>query len=46
VDLYAGTQWFFAPTELNKENLIREGYPEESIHVVGNLVVDAIGLNA
>jgi UDP-N-acetylglucosamine 2-epimerase len=46
VDLYAGTQWFFAPTELNKENLIREGYPEESIHVVGNSVVDAIGLNA
>jgi UDP-N-acetylglucosamine 2-epimerase len=40
----AGTQYFFAPTELNKENLIREGYPEDSIHVVGNSVVDAIGL--
>ena len=40
----AGTQYFFAPTKLNKENLIREGYPEDSIHVVGNSVVDAIGL--
>jgi UDP-N-acetylglucosamine 2-epimerase len=40
----AGTQYFFAPTELNKENLIREGYPEDSIHVVGNSIVDAINL--
>ena len=40
----AGTKCFFAPTALNKENLIREGYPEDSIHVVGNSVVDAIGL--
>ena len=32
----AGTQYFFAPTELNKQNLVREGYPEDSIHVVGN----------
>lgn len=40
----AGTQYFFAPTELNKQNLIREGYPEESIHVVGNSIVDAINL--
>ena len=38
----AGTQFFFAPTRLNKENLVREGYPEEFIHVVGNSVVDAI----
>ena len=38
----AGTQFFFAPTRLNKENLLREGYPEEFIHVVGNSVVDAI----
>ncbi|NOJ29993.1 MAG: UDP-N-acetyl glucosamine 2-epimerase [Nitrososphaeraceae archaeon] len=38
----AGTQYFFAPTELNKQNLVREGYPEEYIHVVGNSVVDAI----
>jgi UDP-N-acetylglucosamine 2-epimerase (non-hydrolysing) len=38
----AGTQFFFAPTQLNKDNLIREGYPEEFVHVVGNSVVDAI----
>jgi UDP-N-acetylglucosamine 2-epimerase len=38
----AGTQYFFAPTMLNKENLVREGYPEENIFVVGNSVVDAI----
>jgi UDP-N-acetylglucosamine 2-epimerase (non-hydrolysing) len=40
----AGTQYFFAPTQLNKDNLLREGYPEEFIHVVGNSVVDAIDL--
>lgn len=40
----AGTQYFFAPTRLNKDNLIREGYPEENIYVVGNSVVDAIEL--
>lgn len=38
----AGTQFFFAPTQLNKDNLVREGYPEEFVHVVGNSVVDAI----
>lgn len=38
----AGTQYFFAPTSLNVQNLIREGYPEENIYVVGNSVVDAI----
>jgi UDP-N-acetylglucosamine 2-epimerase (non-hydrolysing) len=38
----AGTQFFFAPTKLNKDNLLREGYPEEFVHVVGNSVVDAI----
>lgn len=40
----AGTQYFFAPTQLNKRNLVREGYPEEFVHVVGNSVVDAIHL--
>jgi UDP-N-acetylglucosamine 2-epimerase (non-hydrolysing) len=40
----AGTQYFFAPTDLNRSNLIREGYPEEFIHVVGNSVVDAIDM--
>lgn len=38
----AGTQFFFASTMVNRENLIREGYPEDFIHVVGNSVVDAI----
>jgi UDP-N-acetylglucosamine 2-epimerase (non-hydrolysing) len=38
----AGTQYFFAPVQLNRENLVREGYPQEDIHVVGNSVVDAI----
>lgn len=38
----AGTQYFFAPTILNAQNLIKEGYPEENIYVVGNSVVDAI----
>ena len=40
----AGTQFFFAPTQLNKDHLVREGYPEEFVHVVGNSVVDAIHL--
>jgi UDP-N-acetylglucosamine 2-epimerase len=38
----AGAQLFFAPTILNRDNLIREGYPEDLIYVVGNSVVDAI----
>jgi UDP-N-acetylglucosamine 2-epimerase (non-hydrolysing) len=38
----AGTQFFFAPTQLNKQNLVREGYPEDFVYVVGNSVVDAI----
>jgi len=38
----AGTQFFFAPTKLNKDNLVREGYPENFVYVVGNSVVDAI----
>lgn len=40
----SGTKYFLAPTELNKEHLVREGYPDEDIYVVGNTVVDAIGL--
>ncbi|HEX7032521.1 MAG TPA: UDP-N-acetylglucosamine 2-epimerase, partial [Nitrososphaera sp.] len=38
----AGTQFFFAPTKLNHDNLVREGYPENFVHIVGNSVVDAI----
>jgi UDP-N-acetylglucosamine 2-epimerase (non-hydrolysing) len=40
----AGTKFFFVPTNLNREHLIREGYPEEDIYIVGNSVVDAINL--
>ena len=32
----------FAPTELSKQNLIREGKPEESIFVTGNTAIDAL----
>jgi UDP-N-acetylglucosamine 2-epimerase (non-hydrolysing) len=34
--------WHFCPTELNKENLKREGISENVIEVVGNTVVDSI----
>lgn len=32
----------FAPTEWAKNNLLKEGYPEESIFVTGNPVVDSL----
>lgn len=32
----------FAPTEINKENLRKEGIPEENIFVIGNTVIDAL----
>lgn len=32
----------FAPTELSKENLIKEGKKPESIYVTGNTVIDAL----
>lgn len=34
--------YHFAPTQLAKENLLREGKPEESIFVTGNTVIDAL----
>ena len=40
----AGSEFHFAPVELNKEHLIREGYPEKNIWVVGGVVVDALEL--
>jgi len=40
----AGTKFFFVPSTLNRDNLIREGYPDNDIYVVGNSVVDAIDL--
>lgn len=32
----------FAPTEWAKNNLLKEGYPEESIFVTGNTVIDSL----
>lgn len=32
----------FAPTELSKQNLIKEGKAEESIYVTGNTAIDAL----
>lgn len=32
----------FAPTLLTQENLLREGFPAESIYVTGNTVIDAL----
>ena len=32
----------FAPTEQCRDNLLREGVPDESIHVTGNTVIDAL----
>ncbi len=32
----------FAPTDLSKENLLREGVKEDSIYVTGNTAVDAL----
>lgn len=32
----------FAPTELSKENLLKEGKAEESIYVTGNTAIDAL----
>lgn len=36
------SQYNFAPTELSKQNLIREGKPESSIFVTGNPAIDAL----
>lgn len=36
------SKYNFAPTNLSKENLIREGKKEESIYVTGNTAIDAL----
>ena len=36
------SRYNFAPTELSKQNLIREGKPESSIFVTGNTAIDAL----
>ena len=40
----AGSEYLFAPINLNKDHLIREGYSENNIWVVGGVVVDALEL--
>ncbi len=40
----AGAEYMFAPTELNRSHLLREGYPEENVFVTGGVVVDALDL--
>ena len=36
------SQYNFAPTEVSKENLIREGKKTETVYVTGNTVIDAL----
>ena len=36
------SKYNFAPTELSKENLIREGKDEKSVYVTGNTAIDAL----
>ena len=36
------SQYNFAPTELSRQNLLREGKRPETIHVTGNTVIDAL----
>lgn len=33
---------YFAPTELSKENLLRENHPAKNIYVTGNTAIDAL----
>jgi UDP-N-acetylglucosamine 2-epimerase (non-hydrolysing) len=35
------SKFLFAPTQMSKDNLVREGIEEEWIYVVGNTIVDA-----
>ena len=36
------TNFHFAPTQANKENLLKEGFDEKNIYVTGNTVIDAL----
>lgn len=35
-------QWHFCPTDISRDNLLREAIPSQQIHVTGNTVVDAL----
>ena len=34
--------WHFCPTELNRDNLLKEGVPAEQIYITGNTVIDTL----
>ena len=36
------TDYHFAPTERNRQNLLKENYPDEKIYITGNTVIDAL----
>lgn len=36
------TSYHFAPTEGNRQNLLKEGFDDKDIYVVGNTVIDAL----
>lgn len=40
----AGSQFLFSPVELNRQHLLREGYADKNIFVIGGVVVDALEL--
>ncbi len=39
-------RWHFAPTESSRQNLLREGVPDNQIIVTGNTVIDALLMTA
>jgi UDP-N-acetylglucosamine 2-epimerase (non-hydrolysing) len=39
-------KWHFAPTLQSKLNLLKDGAPEDAIHVTGNTVIDALMMTA
>lgn len=39
-------RWHFAPTEGSRQNLLREGVPDDEIFVTGNTVIDALLMTA
>jgi UDP-N-acetylglucosamine 2-epimerase (non-hydrolysing) len=39
------SDYLFAPTEIAKENLLKEGIPKEKIFLTGNTIVDAVSQN-
>jgi len=40
----AACEHHMAPVEINRSHLLREGYPDENIHLIGGVVCDALEL--